>query len=196
MQPTVPRSRRPAADPCGKLAESPIASDPNIELIASWQLAIRDHAPGTRGLHVHLLRHAWADLWKSAGGSEEDLRVILRYGAARAVDRASSACDAINPLADQWTPRFAVTAATDAAGDSLRLCTYSISTNNTTVCRDTIQLVGAERSHGHRDPGLSPLLGQCGSTRSGPVRATKPPARGTCRGRASRSRVEPLSRRA
>lgn len=180
MQPTVPRSRRPAADPCGKLAESPISSDPNLELIASWQLAIRDHAPGTRelyvrvlgyftdwlrgghradagllavsrhdceawfhsmnvlsantrrtrwvttssrsgrlgdsgidaalhrrariagidGFHVHLLRHAWADLWKSAGGSEEDLRVILRYGAARAVDRALSACDTINPLAD------------------------------------------------------------------------------------------------
>ena len=148
MQPTVPRSRRPAADPCGKLAESPIASDPNIELIASWQLAIRDHAPGTRGLHVHLLRHAWADLWKSAGGSEEDLRVILRYGAARAVDRALSACDTINPLADLRTPpsRFAVTAATAAAGDSSRLCTYSISTNSTTVCGTPINSAGRCRA--------------------------------------------------
>jgi integrase len=71
-------------------------------------LSRRARIAGVDGFHVHLLRHTWADLWKSAGGSEEDLaklggwedlRVMRRYGAARAVDRALSAYDTINPLA-------------------------------------------------------------------------------------------------
>lgn len=68
----------------------------------------RATAAGVEGFHVHLLRHTWADRWKSAGGSEEDLarlggwedlRVMRRYGAARAVDRALAAYDAVDPMA-------------------------------------------------------------------------------------------------
>jgi site-specific recombinase XerD len=62
---------------------------------------------GIDRFHVHLLRHTWADLWKSSGGSEEDLarlggwqdmRVMARYGAGRATDRALTNYDVINPL--------------------------------------------------------------------------------------------------
>jgi integrase/recombinase XerD len=72
-------------------------------------LSRRAARAGVDGFHVHLLRHTWADLWKSAGGSEDDLarlggwqdiRVMRRYGAARAVDRALAAYDTINPLSE------------------------------------------------------------------------------------------------
>lgn len=62
---------------------------------------------GVAGFHVHLLRHTWADRWKSAGGSEDDMMrlggwedptVMRRYGAARAVDRALANYDAIDPM--------------------------------------------------------------------------------------------------
>jgi integrase/recombinase XerD len=62
---------------------------------------------GIDGFHVHLLRHTWADLWKSSGGSDEDLarlggwqdlRVMARYGAGRATDRALANYDHVNPL--------------------------------------------------------------------------------------------------
>jgi site-specific recombinase XerD len=62
---------------------------------------------GIDRFHVHLLRHTWADLWKSSGGSDEDLarlggwqdlRVMARYGAGRATDRALANYDHINPL--------------------------------------------------------------------------------------------------
>lgn len=68
----------------------------------------RAEAAGVEGFHAHALRHSYADRWKSAGGSEEDLmlqggwvdpKVMRRYGAARAVDRAMSAYDSIDPMA-------------------------------------------------------------------------------------------------
>jgi site-specific recombinase XerD len=70
-------------------------------------LARRAEAAGLTGFHVHLLRHTWADRWKSRGGSEGDLMrlggwqdasVMRRYGAARAVDRALNAYDDIDPM--------------------------------------------------------------------------------------------------
>jgi integrase len=66
-------------------------------------------AAGVDGFHIHLLRHTWADLWKSSGGSDEDLarlggwqdvRVMARYGAGRATDRALANYDAVHPLRD------------------------------------------------------------------------------------------------
>lgn len=68
----------------------------------------RATAAGIEGFHVHLLRHTWADRWKSNGGSEEalmtlggweDTTVMRRYGSARAVDRALQSYDTIDPMA-------------------------------------------------------------------------------------------------
>jgi site-specific recombinase XerD len=62
---------------------------------------------GLEGFHAHLLRHTWADAWKSKGGSESDLMklggwedptIMRRYGAARDVDRALAAYDDIDPM--------------------------------------------------------------------------------------------------
>jgi integrase/recombinase XerD len=67
----------------------------------------RAAAAGVDGFHIHLLRHTWADLWKSSGGTDEDLarlggwqdiRVMQRYGAGRATDRALTNYDFVNPL--------------------------------------------------------------------------------------------------
>ncbi len=67
----------------------------------------RARQAGIDGFHVHLLRHTWAHLWLSAGGQEgdlqrlggwQDVRVMGRYGSARAIDRALAAYDTINPL--------------------------------------------------------------------------------------------------
>jgi site-specific recombinase XerD len=62
---------------------------------------------GVRHLHPHQLRHTWADRWLSAGGNEGDLQrlggwesaeIMRRYGEVRAVDRALTAYDAVNPM--------------------------------------------------------------------------------------------------
>lgn len=62
---------------------------------------------GVRHVHPHQLRHTWADRWLSAGGNEGDLQrlggwesaeIMRRYGEARAVDRALTAYDAVNPM--------------------------------------------------------------------------------------------------
>lgn len=61
---------------------------------------------GVRHVHPHQLRHTWADRWLSAGGNEgdrqrlggwESAEIMRRYGEARAVDRALTAYDAVNP---------------------------------------------------------------------------------------------------
>jgi integrase/recombinase XerD len=70
-------------------------------------LSRRAARAGVDGFHIHLLRHTWADLWKSSGGTDEDLarlggwqdlRTMARYGAGRATDRALANYDAVNPL--------------------------------------------------------------------------------------------------
>jgi integrase len=62
---------------------------------------------GIDHVHPHQLRHTWADRWLRAGGNEGDLQrlggwesaeIMRRYGEARAVDRALTAYDAINPM--------------------------------------------------------------------------------------------------
>ena len=61
---------------------------------------------GLRGVHAHMLRHRFADRWKRAGGSEEDLMalggwrsrtVMARYGRAHAASRAIAAYRRIRP---------------------------------------------------------------------------------------------------
>ncbi len=70
-------------------------------------LASRSAAAGIGHVHPHQLRHTWADRWLRAGGTEGDLQrlggwesaeIMRRYGESRAVDRALSAYDAINPM--------------------------------------------------------------------------------------------------
>ena len=67
----------------------------------------RATAAGIDHVHPHQLRHTWADRWLRAGGNEGDLQrlggwesaeIVRRYGEARAVDRALTAYDAINPM--------------------------------------------------------------------------------------------------
>ena len=62
---------------------------------------------GIGHVHPHQLRHSWADRWLAAGGQEGDLQklggwesadIMRRYGASRAVDRALSAYDNVNPM--------------------------------------------------------------------------------------------------
>jgi len=64
---------------------------------------------GIAHVHPHQLRHTWADRWLRAGGNEGDLQrlggwesaeIMRRYGESRAVDRALSAYDAINPMGE------------------------------------------------------------------------------------------------
>lgn len=65
-------------------------------------LSTRARVAGIDDFHAHLLRHTWADAWKSAGGSDESLatlggwsdpRTMARYGESRALDRALAAYD-------------------------------------------------------------------------------------------------------
>ncbi len=67
----------------------------------------RATAAGIGHIHPHQLRHTWADRWLRAGGNEGDLQrlggwesaeIMRRYGEARAVDRALTAYDTINPM--------------------------------------------------------------------------------------------------
>lgn len=70
-------------------------------------LAKRCAAAGLGHVHPHMFRHTWADRWLAMGGNEGDLQrlggwesaeIMRRYGESRAVDRALSAYDAINPM--------------------------------------------------------------------------------------------------
>jgi integrase/recombinase XerD len=72
-------------------------------------LTRRAKQAGLTGVHAHQFRHTWADRWLANGGTEGDLQklggwessdVMRRYGSARAVDRALSAYDQINPTGD------------------------------------------------------------------------------------------------
>ncbi len=67
----------------------------------------RSAEAGIAHVHPHQLRHTWADRWLSAGGNEGDLQrlggwesadIMRRYGQARAVDRALTAYDTVNPM--------------------------------------------------------------------------------------------------
>ncbi len=67
----------------------------------------RSAEAGIDHVHPHQLRHTWADRWLRMGGNEGDLQrlggwesaeIMRRYGEARAIDRALSAYDAINPM--------------------------------------------------------------------------------------------------
>lgn len=67
----------------------------------------RARRAGLGHIHPHQLRHTWASRWLAAGGQEGDLQrlggwenaeVMRRYGSARAVDRALSAYDQVNPM--------------------------------------------------------------------------------------------------
>jgi len=67
----------------------------------------RAQAAGIGHVHPHQLRHTWADRWLRSGGNEGDLQrlggwesadIMRRYGEARAVDRALSAYDTVNPM--------------------------------------------------------------------------------------------------
>lgn len=62
-----------------------------------YMLRRRGEQAGIQGLHPHMFRHSFADSLKSQGASDEDVmtsggwrdaKVMRRYGAARAVDRA------------------------------------------------------------------------------------------------------------
>ena len=64
---------------------------------------------GIGHVHPHQLRHTWADRWLARGGQEGDLQrlggwesgeIMRRYGASRAVDRALSAYDNVNPMGE------------------------------------------------------------------------------------------------
>lgn len=70
-------------------------------------LAKRAKQAGIGHVHPHQLRHSWADRWLAAGGTEGDLmrlggwesaEIMRRYGESRAVDRALSAYDAVDPM--------------------------------------------------------------------------------------------------
>jgi integrase len=59
-----------------------------------------------RGLYTHLFRHSFASRWKGSGGSAEDLqrlggwkdpRMVLRYGAWAADQRAREAHRRLSP---------------------------------------------------------------------------------------------------
>lgn len=72
-------------------------------------LARRAQEAGIGHVHAHQFRHSFAHRFLEAGGTEGDLQrlggwesaeVMRRYGAARAVDRALAAYDAVNPLGD------------------------------------------------------------------------------------------------
>lgn len=72
-------------------------------------LAKRGVAAGIGHVHPHMFRHTWADRWLRMGGNEGDLQrlggwespeIMRRYGEARAVDRALSAYDTINPMGE------------------------------------------------------------------------------------------------
>lgn len=70
-------------------------------------LAKRAKQAGIGHVHPHQLRHSWADRWLAAGGTEGDLmklggwesaQIMRRYGESRAVDRALSAYDNVDPM--------------------------------------------------------------------------------------------------
>ncbi len=67
----------------------------------------RSAEAGIRHVHPNQLRHTWADRWLRSGGNEGDLQrlggwesseIMRRYGEARAVDRALTAYDTVNPM--------------------------------------------------------------------------------------------------
>lgn len=70
-------------------------------------IAKRAKQAGVDHVHPHQLRHTWADRWLAAGGTEGDLMrlggwqsadIMRRYGESRAVDRALSAYDHVDPM--------------------------------------------------------------------------------------------------
>lgn len=68
---------------------------------------VRAKAAGITGVHPHLFRHGFADMWLAAGGTEGDLarlagwtpgsKMLYRYGAAQAEERAREAHKRLSP---------------------------------------------------------------------------------------------------
>jgi site-specific recombinase XerD len=82
-------------------AQGPLSSDGVYQMIQR-----RGERAGLVGMHPHRLRHAFADAWHRAGGSEADLmkigrwrdsKVMRRYAARTAVERAREAHRRLSP---------------------------------------------------------------------------------------------------